>query len=220
MNVAVICEGPTERILVETLLAPHFQDRQTFLRPTLLTKKGEKGGDVKFERLRNDLRIHLSQSHNACVTTLFDFYGLKGEWPGYEEAKASRTPSEKATVLAAAVKAKVIEELERTAVEKKFLPYFAMHETEALYFSAPESIAKHLGVELSSVTAILDECGEPEAINHRQDTSPSHRLMRLASFKKTTTGIAIAQEIGLQTMRQKCPVFDAWITTLEELSAK
>jgi hypothetical protein len=219
MHVAVICEGPTERILVETLLASHFQKRQIYLTPTLLTKKGQKGGDVRFDRLRNDLRIYLSQSHNACVTTLIDFYGLKGEWPGYDEAKGRRTPGEKAMVLAAAVKTKVLQELERDSVERRFLPYFSMHETEALYFSSPEVTARHLNVNVSKVTAILDECGEPEVINHHEVTSPSHRLSQLASFKKTTTGIEIARNIGLQTMRQKCPVFDAWVTTLESLSA-
>lgn len=217
--VAVICEGPTERNFVETILAPHFQTLGIYLRPTVLTKKGQKGGDVKYARLFNDLEAHLGQRHNRCVTTLLDFYALKGDWPGYDEAKAKRAPADKHEAISSQVREKVDGKLEKLRSFERFLPYFVMHEIEALYFSCPTTLAAKIGVDVAKVEAILAECGEPEAINHERETSPSHRLEKLGgSFRKTSTGIAIAQAIGLPKMREKCPLFDAWMSAIEALA--
>lgn len=217
--VAVICEGTTERIFIESILAPHLQTLEIYITPTLITKKGEKGGDVKFERLTNDLEKHLNQRHNRCVTTFFDFYALKGIWPGYSEAKRKPNPASKHATIATAVKAKVIEQFDQIA-QRRFLPFFMMHEIEALYFSCPATLATHLDIAPSLVQNILDECGEPEAINHAEEKSPSHRIGSLKSigkFKKTSTGIAIAKEIGLQKMRDQCPLFNEWVEKIEAL---
>ncbi len=217
--VAVICEGPTERTFIDQLLAPHFHPKGIYLTPTILTKKGEKGGDVKYARLYNDLETHLGQGHNRCVTTLFDFYGLKGDWPGYEEAKLKKAPADKHEAITSQVREKVNGKLEKLRSFERFLPYFAMHEIEALYFSDPAKLAAKIGVDVAKVEAILAECGEPEAINHERETSPSHRIESLGgSFRKTSTGIAVAKEIGLPKMRENCPLFDQWVGTLEKLA--
>ena len=223
VHVAVICEGATERIFVETLLSPHFFTIGIYLTPTLITKKGQKGGDVKFDRLCKDLENHLNHGHNRCVTTFFDFYGLKGDWPGYEEAKMQKTPADKQSVIIQIVMEAVVRRFGVLRADRRFLPYFSMHEIEALYFSCPDTVAQCLGIKPASVRYILDECGEPEAINHDELSSPSHRLNNLTvmgEFKKTTTGIAIAQVIGLQKMREQCPLFHSWIRSIEMLTAE
>jgi len=220
VHVAVICEGPTERIFVDLILAPHFHILGIFMTPMILTKKGEKGGDVKYSRLFDDLKRHLQQSHNRCVTTLFDFYGLTDLWPGYEEAKTKQSPAEKQAVISDAVKRTADGSLEDWRSFERFLPHFVMHEIEALYFSCPVTLAAKLYVDVARVQAIVIECGEPEAINHVKETSPSHRLMALGSFRKTSTGIAIAKEIGLPKMRAACPLFDQWMCKIETLAKK
>ncbi|MEI7910837.1 MAG: DUF4276 family protein [Verrucomicrobiota bacterium] len=218
--VAVICEGPTERIFVDAILAPHFQDLGIYMTPTILTKKGENGGDVKYSRLYNDLKTHLQQGHNHCVTTLFDFYGLTDYWPGYDEAKNGRNPLEKQNIISEVVKQTADRTLEEWRSFERFLPHFVMHEIEALYFSCPSTLAAKLEVNVKFVEQILAECGEPEAINHDRETSPSHRLENLIgkNFRKTTTGIAIAQAIGLPKMRAACPLFDRWVRVIERLA--
>lgn len=72
---------------------------------------------------------------------------------------------------------------------------------------------------VEKVLAPLDECGEPEAINNSPQTAPSKRLDNWCDgkFKKTTTGIAIAEEIGISTLREKYRVFNAWLNQLEAL---
>jgi hypothetical protein len=218
VHVAVICEGPTERMFVDNILSPHCHTLGIYLTPTILTKKGEKGGDVKYSRLFSDLQSHLRQRHNRYVTTLFDFYGLKGDWPGYDEAKTKTTPAEKQSTISEAVKQTADKSLEELRCYERFLPHFVMHEIEALYFSCPTTLANKLGVDVAKIDAILAECGEPEAINHEKDTSPSHRLAALGDFRKTSTGIAIAKEIGLSKMRAVCPLFDKWVRAIESLA--
>lgn len=94
----------------------------------------------------------------------------------------------------------------------------SMHETEALYFSDPACLAENIGVNQSKVDAILAECGEPEKINDSNFTAPSKRLEGLSSrFKKTSTGISIAQAIGIPKMRAACPLFHDWLRKLESL---
>ena len=94
-----------------------------------------------------------------------------------------------------------------------------MYEIEALYFSDPACLSEKLGIAQQDIDEILTECGEPEKINDHSSRSPSKRLTNLSSrFKKTSTGIAIASEIGIPKMREACPLFNKWITKLESLA--
>lgn len=60
----LIVEGQTEQIFVEKLLGPYLAVQNIFISAKLASKKGQGGGDIKFERISNDLRIHLNQQHN------------------------------------------------------------------------------------------------------------------------------------------------------------
>jgi len=103
----------------------------------------------------------------------------------------------------------------------RFIPYVSMHEIEALYFSDPPCLAKKLGVEQWHIDSILEECGEPENINDQFTTAPSKRLVKLSNrFKKTTTGIAIAEAIGIPKMRESCPLFNTWVASLVNLGSR
>lgn len=104
--------------------------------------------------------------------------------------------------------------------ERRFIPYISVHEFEALLFSDSTSLAEAIEIKENKITCILDECGEPEAINNKQETAPSKRLDKLSKngkFPKTTKGITIATEIGIDKIRGKCPVFNNWIAKLESL---
>lgn len=101
----------------------------------------------------------------------------------------------------------------------RFIPYVSMHEIEALYFSDPACLAEAMGVRQEKVDDILEKCGEPEKINDNATTAPSKRLEELSDrFKKTSTGIAIAKEIGIPKIRSACPLFDGWLAKLESLA--
>lgn len=109
----------------------------------------------------------------------------------------------------------------RQQSEVRFIPYMAIHEFEALLFSNTAIVAEALNVDENEITSILHECGEPEAINNSPSTAPSKRLDTLSphkKFPKTTVGIMIARKIGIQEIREKCPLFNSWLQHLENLA--
>jgi hypothetical protein len=223
VEVVIIVEGPTEQNFVKDLLAPYMFERGVFLTPIILDKPGEKGGDVKFARAQNDIEKHLKQRSDTFVSLMLDFYGIKGDWPGYHESRAPECHSHthRAQIKNDATAAEVRRLFPGHKPETRFIPYISMYEIEALFFSDPAILADKLGVRQKFVDAILHECGEPEKINNSNHTAPSKRLERLSdTYKKTATGIAIAKEIGIPKMRAACPLFDAWLTTLENLKTK
>ena len=220
-EVIALVEGPTEQLFIRRLLAPYLAARGVYLTPILLDKPGEKGGDVKFVRAKNDIGRHLKQRPDTRITLMVDYYGINADWPGYAEAKQRRDHAGRATVMKQATAQAVAELFPGCDAERRFLPYVSMHEIEALYFSDPARLAEELGIEQKRIDDVLAECGEPEGIDDSPKTAPSKRLEQLVPrFKKTVTGIAAAEAVGIETMRKKCPLFDAWLRELEALADK
>ena len=218
VEVVALVEGPTEKIFVKALLSPHLARAGVYMTSTILTKPGQKGGDVRFARAKNDIERHLKQRKETWLTLLVDYYGIKSDWPGYHESKREAQHSSKARVMNEATRKRVNELFGEQDSEQRFIPYVSMFEFEALLFSDADILARKLNVRLKDVKKILARCGEPEKINDKSQTAPSKRLEDLSGrFKKTVTGINIAQEIGIDKMRESCPIFDEWITTLENL---
>ncbi|MFC1677983.1 DUF4276 family protein [Planctomycetota bacterium] len=217
-NIVAIVEGPTEQIFIREILAPYLWQKEIFITPIIVSKPGQKGGDVKFSRVKNDIEKHLKQRTDIYLTLFVDYYGIKPDWPGVSDAKRVNDPKEKAALVNQATAQKVEELWPECNPSKRFIPYITIHEFEALLFSNPTILAQKLDVRKSRVDIILTECGEPENIDDSPQTAPSKRLESLSPrFKKTATGIAIAKEIGLPTIREKCPIFNEWLTKIEQL---
>lgn len=220
-EVIVLAEGPTELRFVKQVLGPYMANRAVYLTPIILNKPGEKGGDVKFARARNDIGRHLNQRRDTWVTLLVDYYGIQPDWPGYAKSKRQTDHTRKADVLNQTTAEEVQMLFPEQNQARRFIPYVSMYEIEALYFSDPACLSEKIGVNQRSIDTILTECGEPEKINDNSTTAPSKRLKELSDrFKKTTTGLAIATEIGIPKMRSACPLFHAWLETLEFLVRK
>jgi hypothetical protein len=218
-EVTVLSEGLTEQLFVKRLLAPYLALQGVFLTPVILDKPGEKGGDVKFARARNDIGKHLKQRNNTFVTMFVDYYGIDSDWPGYAESKKQTEHNRKAHIMNQATADEVNNLFSDLNANSRFVPYVSMYEIEALYFSDPQWLAATSGAPQKSIEQILAECGEPEKINDHPTTAPSKRLEHLSNrFRKTTTGIAIATAIGIPKMRQSCPLFNNWVSKLENLS--
>jgi hypothetical protein len=217
-EVVALVEGRTEKIFIADLLAPYLAGKGVFMTPIVISKPGQKGGDVRFSRVKNDILMHLKQRHSTYLTLCVNFYGIKNDWPGFFDAKKEVTPSGKAAKINDATRRRVGELFGESNVEKRFIPYVAMHEFEALLFSDPEKLAQALQVSPGEIEKIIAACGEPENIDDSPQTAPSKRLEKLCpGFRKTSTGIAIAKAIGLTGMREKCPVFNEWLGRLENL---
>jgi hypothetical protein len=218
-EVVVLVEGRTEQRFVKQLLTPYMADRGVYLSPIILDKPGEKGGDVKYARARNDIEKHLKQRRDTWITLLIDYYGIGSDWPGKHAVQSGASPSDIATAICTATQVAIDADFPNYRSDMRFVPHIAVHEFEALLFSEPAILAKSLQVDRRSIDDIIRVCGEPEAIDDSPQTAPSKRIEQLYSrFKKTIDGIAIAQDIGIDRMRTKCPVFDAWLTRLELLA--
>ncbi len=218
-TIVAIVEGRTEEIFIKNILAPYLVQYNIVLTPIIISKPGQKGGDVRFSRVKKDIEKHLKQRKDTYLTLFVDYYGIKKDWPGLADAKKANSPKEKASLINQATKKKLIELFPTCHPQKRFIPYVSMHEFEALLFSSPSVLAKKLNIAESEVNSIISECGEPENIDDSKLSAPSKRLESLSRrFKKTTTGIAIAEKIGLVEIRKKCPIFDGWLKTLESLN--
>ena len=219
IEVVSIVEGKTEQVFIEKILAPYLGHKNIGIRATQVSKSGQKGGDVRFSRVKRDLEGHLKQRTDTFVTTFIDYYGTK-EWPGLDSVPPQASPEIIAKTINDATKEQVATLFLAQRADRRFIPFVAVHEFEALLFSDVRILAQQLVVDASEISTVISECGSPEAINNNPQTVPSKRLDGWTAnnkFLKITTGISVAEKIGIEKMRAKCPLFDRWLSTFEEI---
>ena len=209
-RLCIICEGQTEGAFVERLLAPHLWKKSKIsTHPSLLkTRAGQRGGgNVSVPRLGK----HISREyHNSdFITTLVDYYGFKN---------ANGRPK-------AQLEQDILNEAQ-THIGQRFRayrvrPYVQMYEFEALLFSNISKFELHKNWNNRAekqLQRICDAFKTPEAINNSAQTAPSKRLDAIfPGYSKISAGPLIAEDIGLEKIREKCPLFDGWIGQLEKL---
>lgn len=216
LDVVAIVEGATEEIFIKTILAPYLGYRNIGIHATQVSKSGQKGGDVRFDRVQNDILRHLKQRADTIVTLFLDYYGI-ADWPGLNLIHANFTPSQIEQTLKDSTMIKIKELLPDIPIEHRFVPFFVVHEFETLLFSNPETLANGLGVSKDLIEDTINQFkGNLERINNSKETAPSKRLAKwMPTYKKTVTGIPIAKEIGVDQMRSSVPQFDKWLSLLE-----
>lgn len=217
----ILCEGQTEERFVKEVLAPYLRSFAIFAKPILLLtsrKKNARGGMLSYSQARRDLSILKKQftdndSERHVFTTMFDYYALPDDFPGFEEAAAIPDPRKR------------IDFLERKLYDdfanRAFVPYIQLHEFEALMFSDitklesdyPQSLGKIL--ELKAET---DPIGDPELINNNYDTAPSRRISRALAdkyhYNKVRSGASVTALIGMDALLKKCQHFREWVERL------
>jgi Domain of unknown function (DUF4276) len=102
----------------------------------------------------------------------------------------------------------------------RFIPYIQLHEFEGLLFSNIDvfktQIAENEFRDFNELAKTIQDNPNPELINDGKLTAPSKRLERLIiGYNKPVYGSILAEAIGLQRIRSKCPRFNHWINTLE-----
>jgi len=218
-RVHVLVEGQTEEAFTKNVLVPHFSRQQIYLYPRLIGKPGHRGGICAYQRAQNDILATLKQDKTSFCTTMLDYYGMPGSWPGREDAK-NKPFSEKPFTIEQALLADVASILGQGFIANRFIPYIQMHEFEALLFSDAKSLAHSLELpDVSVIQQIRDQFNSPEEINDSPQDAPSKRILRLnRGYSKVTDGVLISQRIGLQAMRSQCDHFSKWIQKLENLA--
>jgi len=98
-----------------------------------------------------------------------------------------------------------------------------MYEFEGLLFSDLSGVARAIGRAGTEedLRKIRSAFSTPEWINDSLDTAPSKRIAKLLpAYDKPEHPLLAALEIGLDTIRRECLLFDAWIKRLEALTAE
>lgn len=216
IEVMTIVEGATEENFINNILAPYLGYKNIGMHATQVTKPGQKGGDVRFSRVKNDILRHLKQRSDTIVTLFLDYYGI-ADWPGLELIRGNESPEQIEKILNGSTMDKIKEMIPDMRIGHRFIPFFVIHEFETLLFSNPVVLAEGLGIKPESVEDTLNQFnGDLERINNSKETAPSKRLEKwMPSYKKTVTGIPIATKIGVDQMRSSVPLFDKWLTALE-----
>lgn len=223
-RVYVTAEGKTEQAFAVNLLQPHLAGFGVFLtkpRPAAIgRKKGRvhRGGVVRYLPFKEDLQRWLREDRSPDLrfTTMIDLYALPRDFPGTSEADKVKDIYARVAALEDA--------LARDIADDRFIPYVQLHEFEALLLSDPRAFACRYAGHRKAIEALCELCRQyksPELIDDNQNTAPSKRIGReipeyLAA--KATAGPIIAMDIGLQTIRAKCPHFHQWLTKLEGLA--
>ena len=219
IRIHIICEGQTEETFVNNLLVPYFAPHGIVLHPSLIGKPGHKGGYVNLNRLFVDIRNRLLRDKTSWCTTFFDYYGLPDNFPGKPEAEKCVTAKEKSLRLLTGLMTS-LEERIGTEPLRRLIPYVQMHEFEGLLFSDPDKFAS--GICRPNICSQLHEVrnkfANPEESNDDPINAPSKRIRAVyTSYEKPTHGTLAALEIGLQTIRSHCSLFDNWLRRLELL---
>jgi len=220
IRVHVICEGQTEEMFVNEVLAEVFLSKGIYLFPALVGKPGHKGGNFKFERLLTDVRVRLLDDTAAYCTTFFDFYGLPEEFPGKKDVITKREISDKADCLTEIIVERLKEQLGDGPM-RRFIPYVQMYEFEGLLFSNPTGLANAINQSnlASRFQKVRDAFDSPEEINNSPMSAPSKRICAVFSgYDKVIHGSLAAMEIGLDVIRQECQLFDGWLMRIEALT--
>ena len=219
-RILVHVEGYTEEAFVNQVLAPHLcRVGYTGVSARLVgsaRQRSRRGGGRSWAAVRKGILDHLQRDQTALSTTMVDYYGLPRTWPGREGASRHAALSERA----ATVEQATLEDIS-TAIghPPRFVPYVVMHEFEGLLFSDPDRFAQSLGKPdlAPELRSIRQEFQTPEDINDSPDTAPSKRVLNLyRGYRKPVDGVQAMAELGLDTVREACPLFNAWVSTLEQ----
>jgi hypothetical protein len=217
----VLVEGQTEEQFVKIVLAPWLLDLGVSVSPTILvtSRKNDgtrfKGGVSAYSKFKGDAMRLLSSGGDAYVTTLLDYYGLPQDFPGM-----SSRPTGPASTRVAYVENAIAADFGNRF---DFRPFLVLHEFEAWLFASETDLPETLDPDANAdaFKFVCREFQSPEEINDRPDLAPSRRITRLVpTYSKTIHGPLIAQRIGLDGIRAKCPHADAWFTDLESFARR
>lgn len=216
-TIHILVEGQTEETFIKSLVQSHLYSFNIFLNPIIITtkkaKSGKKfrGGVISYQKVKNEVQKLLFDSSAIAVTTMIDYYGLPTDFPGYNSIPNGNC-YEKVSHLT--------KEFQADINNPRFLPFLTLHEFEAFLFVAPELFEPRFPSvqKITELKKIVENFSSPEEINDGENTHPSARIKSVINrYKKVVDGTIIAQKIGLENIRDKCPHFNQWLKQLEQL---
>lgn len=222
----ILCEGQTEERFVKKILSPYLNPLGIYPKPVLLLtskKQNAHGGLISFAKAKQDMEILFRTKNDNDVecnifTTMFDYYALPNDFPGYEEAHRIMDVRERI---------KFIEkEFQEVWNNAKFIPYIQLHEFEALLFTDILKLAEEYPNSRTQINKLNEQVSkvfkDPELIDNGPDTAPSKRIKKAVSghyeYNKVKSGTSVAQRIGIEIILQTCQHFREWVEKIRSLS--
>lgn len=214
-KILLLVEGQTEETFVKQIINPYLAVFDKYAIPTIITTKIAKRGnhfkgDVPaYQNVKRQIRRLLNDSSAVIVGTFIDYYGLPDSFPG-KESLPDTIPIEKVRYLE--------DELRNDISEPRFLPYYSLHEFEALLFSDPTTIAVSLTSpdKAQILKNFRQQFPSPEEINDNPQTCPSARIESVfKNYQKVLYGSLISRRIGLEKIRRECRHFSEWLERIE-----
>lgn len=212
IRLAISVEGQTENEFFTRVIRPHLERFDIDARPIVITTKrvldgpNHKGGDISVDRIAPQIKPLLNSFN--FVTTFYDFYGFK-----------DKNETDNINNLSISIS-------KALGFPPNFLPYIQQYEFESLLLTDCGVIGKHFNsnkIERELANAVATK-GNPENVNDSRDTCPSKRITSACklhvnkNYDKVFDGPVIAEKIGLEKIRQACPLFGLWLTKIESLT--
>lgn len=224
IRVNVVAEGKTEMKFAKELLNQFFCGKLIINARCVLTSRNNRtnyeyrGGMTNYARAKDDILNWLKKDRSAYVTTMFDFYGLPHDFPGYEDAMHCPTPLERAEYLELKMKENINADL-ADSVPNRFIPYIQLHEFEALLYTDLSLLEDDYLNDIDAIRKLRKETADtpPEEINNGAETAPSKRLLKAIHYEKGATPVAWLEKITIDKIASCCPHFSAWIEKLSKL---
>lgn len=219
MFLNVLAEGYTEQKFAETLLASHLASKNIFVRARCVkTRQDDKrgriyrGGISSYTKVRNDLHQWLKEcsSNDFRFTTMFDYYALPKDFPGFEPARKFNSIFDKVCFLE--------EEFQKDIGDWRFVPYIQVHEFEAFLFVEPKCLSKIYFDEeaVAVLESVATAFGNPELIDNGRETAPSKRILDvIPDYNKVAAGVDSLKQVGIEKLMAKCSHFAEWIGKME-----
>lgn len=218
----IVVEGQTEEAFVNQVLANHFGNINISVdaRPVETSRKRSyifRGGIRGYKQVKKDLKLWMKEDQNpdAFFSTMIDLYALPEDFPGYKDARRASHPYERIQ--------KLQEAFREDISHPRFIPYIQLHEFEAVLLCDPSKFdwvfIDHQNA-ISRLIQLTSSVDSPELINDNPDTAPSKRIISIIpeyEGRKPFAGPIIAEKIGIEAIRSKCPHFNSWILQLEHL---
>lgn len=218
----IVVEGETEEKFLRKLLYPHFIQIGIHIEAQQWItnrKLGTGGGGHSFELIENHLRRLMSKykyNPEVFISVMVDLYAFpkQGHSVYDEEIRKIQSGKERAVLL----QNKMSERL----AYRNFIPYVQLHEFEALLLSKPDALSVFYTEKEDEISALKAEINgmHPEEINETPEGAPSKRIIKYIpryERQKTSAGVMTAEAIGFSCIRESCPHFNDWVTTLEGL---
>lgn len=213
-----VVEGQTEETFFRTVLRPHLAAHNVWVYASQVTTSRDRGtrlrgGMTAYGRVKTDLSNWMRQDKRAEArfTTMFDFYRLPQDFPGWLQSANFSDPR---------ARVRVIEEsFAQDVNDLRFIPYIQMHEFEALLFTDVTQLQIMYPSDKKAIAALAQvghAYDSPEDIDLRHP--PSKRILEhLGTYNKPAAGPIVTEIIGLDRIRRACAHFGEWLSKLESL---